>query len=53
MSEYVHAILYIYFSEKLTALIGAENMNKKNISNKTEYVMHGEIPKDESLGFWL
>ena len=25
-------------------------MNKKNISNKTEYFMHGELPKAEGLG---
>ena len=42
MRKYAYTILYIYFSKKPTVLIGAGNMNKKNISNKTEYVMHGK-----------
>lgn len=33
---------YICFREKIDGEIGAENMSKKNTSNKTEYVMHGK-----------
>lgn len=42
MREYIHAVLYICFREKIDGEIGAGDMNKKNISGKTEYVMHGK-----------